>query len=551
LRAEAGAGLEILSHDIKAGAGINGIAGIKAYAEATPVIGYREKAVEGQDMKGEWFVRGDLELAAQPFLGLSGDLFVEISTPWWSPLSDHRWTWPLFSKEWPLGSSMGMLVSVDYVFGSGQWPKFDLKPVEFDSNKFVTGLYEDSAKSGPGKELQQKGKWQEKNSAAAQPPPKGTQTGSAKPGKLDSGKAKTKQAKAKKLDKAVDPNAKTKEGKSVKQLQADAQKKGKGPQPKTAAADGKADATKVAKKGAKDERTEKDKANALTSALAEAKEVIRKPNVKEKDARKQIKAIKNTYKLTALDLVVDKKSKGRETVHVHGKINPEGDTPASEIKEGGDDDELAKVRRESHDAWSSIDTKLKTELGWNTQQQHKANEALRTVPTNERRVIAELKAQLDTHKRSIDPFVSEIENLLKTWQGAEKAGNDAELRELAIDEFKKVKGEAERISKAINAIKRPGEGTTAATKTKPWPHGSITKLPRRVIANHQVEVHVDERGPHVHLDRGTAAEQYVNLRDVASASDAAGLLPAGVGTDGSVLAAMQGAIDTWKKETGG
>ena len=239
LRAEAGAGPEIFSHDIKAGAGINGIAGIKAYAETTPVIGYREKAVEGQDMKGEWFVRGDLELAAQPFLGLSGDLFVEISTPWWSPLSDHRWTWPLFSKEWPLGSSMGMLVSVDYVFGSGQWPKFDLKPVEFDSNKFITGLYDDSAKSGPGKELQQKGKWQKKNSPAAQPPPKGTQTGSAKPGKLDSGKAKTKQAKAKKLDKAVDPNAKTKEGKSVKQLQADAQKKGKGPKGKDISKDGK------------------------------------------------------------------------------------------------------------------------------------------------------------------------------------------------------------------------------------------------------------------------------------------------------------------------
>src|SRR6185503_12420861 len=57
------------------------------------------------------------------------------------------------------------------------------------------------------------------NSAAAQPPPKSTQTGSAKPGKLDSGKAKTKQAKAKKRDKAVDPNARTKEGKSVTQLQ--------------------------------------------------------------------------------------------------------------------------------------------------------------------------------------------------------------------------------------------------------------------------------------------------------------------------------------------
>src|SRR6185369_1495887 len=95
LRAEAGAGLEILAHDIKAGAGINGIAGIKAYAEATPTVGYKEQGAEGQDLKGVWFIRGDLEIAAQPFLGLSGDLFVEIDAPWWSPVPDKKWTWPL------------------------------------------------------------------------------------------------------------------------------------------------------------------------------------------------------------------------------------------------------------------------------------------------------------------------------------------------------------------------------------------------------------------------------------------------------------------------
>ncbi|HEY6231419.1 MAG TPA: hypothetical protein VIW64_09145, partial [Pyrinomonadaceae bacterium] len=301
LRAEAGAGLEILSHDIKAGAGINGIAGIKAYAEATPVIGYREKAAEGQDTKGEWFVRGDLELAAQPFLGLSGDLFVEISTPWWSPLSDHRWTWPLFSKEWPLGSSMGMLVSVDYVFGSGQWPKFDLKPVEFDSNKFMTGLYEDSAKSGPGKELEQKGKWQEKNSAAAQPPPKGSQTGSAKPGKLDSGKAKTKQAKAKKLDKPVDPNAKTKEGKTVKQLKDEAQKKGKGG------------------KGGKVESKGMDNADSrLLGAITASQKLMATPSKEEEAVEAGLPPIAREFALKSLRLV-----KNHEGLwHVEAEINP-------------------------------------------------------------------------------------------------------------------------------------------------------------------------------------------------------------------------------------
>jgi hypothetical protein len=247
LRAEAGVGVEILSHDIKAGAGINGTAGVKAYAEATPIIGYREKGAEGQDLKGEWFIRGDLEVAAQPFLGLSGDLFVELETPWWSPLSDHKWTWPLFGKEWPLGGTMGMLVSVDYVFGSGQWPKFDFKPVEFDSAKFLTSMYDDKAQSGTGKEIEQKGSWAEKNSAAAQPPPKSSPPGNAKPGKSPApAPAKSKKVSGSKSGKPADPSARTKEGKSVKELQERAQKRGKGP------------AGKEAGKGAKSEPGKKD-----------------------------------------------------------------------------------------------------------------------------------------------------------------------------------------------------------------------------------------------------------------------------------------------------
>lgn len=230
LRGEAGAGLEILAHDIKAGAGLNGIAGVKAYAEATPTVGYREKAAEGQDKKGEWFIRGDLEIAAQPFLGLSGDVFVEIDAPWWSPVPDKKWTWPLFNKEYPLGGTMGILASVDYVFGSGQWPKFDFKPVAFDSSKFMTDLYADKAKSGTGKEAEQKGKWQEKNSATAEPPSKTSPKGNASPGKPAAlPAAKSKPVASKKSGKPADPNAKTKEGKTVKQLQDEAIKKGKKP----------------------------------------------------------------------------------------------------------------------------------------------------------------------------------------------------------------------------------------------------------------------------------------------------------------------------------
>ena len=62
LRGEAGAGLEILSHDIKAGGGINATAEIQGYAEATPIIGYREKPTgKGEDKKGEFFIRGEMD----------------------------------------------------------------------------------------------------------------------------------------------------------------------------------------------------------------------------------------------------------------------------------------------------------------------------------------------------------------------------------------------------------------------------------------------------------------------------------------------------------
>ncbi|MCI0584216.1 MAG: hypothetical protein L0227_15250, partial [Chloroflexi bacterium] len=146
LRGEGGAGLEVLGHDIKAGAGVNGIAGVKGYAEATPIIGYREQGAPAEDKKGEFYIRGELEIVAQPFLGLSGDLFVELDSPWWSPAPDKKWTWPLGSKEWPIGGSFGIGANVDYVFGSGQMPSVEFKKVDFSADKFMSDLMNDKAK---------------------------------------------------------------------------------------------------------------------------------------------------------------------------------------------------------------------------------------------------------------------------------------------------------------------------------------------------------------------------------------------------------------------
>lgn len=232
LRAEAGAGLEILGHDIKAGAGINGIAGIKAYAEATPVIGYREKGAPGEDKKGEFFIRGDMEIAGQPFLGLSGDLFLELDTPWWSPLSDDKWTWPLFDKEYPLGGSIGLKASVDYVFGSEQLPSIEFEPVDFDSSKFMTDLYHDKVKPKTAEAGEQASEWKEKNDASADPPTGAGGQGNATPGEagdLPEAKPTVEADGQKSGDKQTDPNEKTAEGKAVKEYQEEAEKQGKKP----------------------------------------------------------------------------------------------------------------------------------------------------------------------------------------------------------------------------------------------------------------------------------------------------------------------------------
>lgn len=189
LRGEGGAGVEVLDHDVKAGVGVNAMAGIRGYAEATPVIGYREEeGAEGEDKKGVFFIRGDLEIAGQPFLGLGGDLFIEVDSPFWSPLPDKKWTWPLGGQEYPLGGSFGIGASLDYVFGSGEAPALEFKEPEFDSSKFLTDLYSDKAKPKSGDGGEKQGTWKEKNTKDSSPP-QGSEKGAAQEGELSKAKA--------------------------------------------------------------------------------------------------------------------------------------------------------------------------------------------------------------------------------------------------------------------------------------------------------------------------------------------------------------------------
>jgi Domain of unknown function (DUF4157) len=143
LRGEGGAGIELLGHDIKAGVGISALAGVRGYVEATPTVGYRETADPQAGKKGEFFIKGHMELAAQPFLGLDGDLFVDLDSPWWSPAPDKRWTWPLGQLEYPLPGQFGIGADVDYVIGSDKFPEIQFTQVDFSADRFMTDLLDD------------------------------------------------------------------------------------------------------------------------------------------------------------------------------------------------------------------------------------------------------------------------------------------------------------------------------------------------------------------------------------------------------------------------
>jgi len=183
LAAEGGAKLTLLAHDLKFGVGVNADVGVKAYVDARPTIGYRDP--------GEFFISGTLEMVAQPMLGLSGNLFIELDAPWWSPIGDDKWVWPIGSKEWPLTDPIGLSATMkEYVLGSGTAPEIEFKEPEFDPSKFMTKMVDKQLpeKSGAGKESQ--GSFKEDGSIADPEvaDPKADKTGKGKGADLKDGK---------------------------------------------------------------------------------------------------------------------------------------------------------------------------------------------------------------------------------------------------------------------------------------------------------------------------------------------------------------------------
>ncbi|TRO58531.1 hypothetical protein [Streptomyces sp. IB201691-2A2] len=173
LKAEGGVGLELLGHDIKTGIALSALAGVRGYVEATPSIGFREVADPVAGKRGEFFFAGHMELAAQPFLLLAGELFVELDSPWWSPAPDKRWDWPLGRLEYPLPGEFGIGANVEHVLGSGKIPEVTFTEANFSADKFLTDLVNDHVPPKKSQEQEKKGTWAEPGAAAAGGAPAG------------------------------------------------------------------------------------------------------------------------------------------------------------------------------------------------------------------------------------------------------------------------------------------------------------------------------------------------------------------------------------------
>ncbi|MBD2766357.1 DUF4157 domain-containing protein [Hymenobacter sp. BT664] len=361
LRAEGGAGIEILAHNLKFGIGVNADVGVQAYADARPTIGYRDP--------GQFYVSGVLEMVAQPMLGLGGDFFIALEAPWWSPLSDDKWTWPLFAKEWPLSDPIGISASVkDYVLGSGKVPEVELKKPEFDASKFMTSMVDQTLPAKSGGPGAGQGSFKEDGSAPKPVVP---------PQKPEPKKAAPKGASKKtppKGGKSAAPNPKaTAEQNTTKLLKTAVDRltalKSKGPfgraalnkqlaaisgvtftvQPKgdqwlvTPKAGGKMSKKgvelgraldKMPGKNKNDTRTDEQKKADLDRAVAEAETLLAAPSPDLESIRKQLPAIKSKFKLSVLTLIEEGGNAEETNAYVHAEINPTKDSKKNRIKKG-------------------------------------------------------------------------------------------------------------------------------------------------------------------------------------------------------------------------
>lgn len=167
LKAEAGVGITIIGHDVKAGVSVTAAAGLQAYAEASPTFEYKEANNPEGGKVGESRLKGHFEAAAQLFLQLAGSLFYELDSPWWSPAPDGREDFPLGKVQYPIGDSMGIGADIDWLVGSEEPPELKFAPVEFDPDKFTADVMAEPSPRKMGKsDAKPKGKFENKGGSS-------------------------------------------------------------------------------------------------------------------------------------------------------------------------------------------------------------------------------------------------------------------------------------------------------------------------------------------------------------------------------------------------
>lgn len=96
-------------------------------------------------------------------------------------------------------------------------------------------------------------------------------------------------------------------------------------------------------KKADDKRTTAQKEKDLNSGIKEGTKLLKDESLDKKEIQKRLDVLENTYNLEELKIVTDKTEKDIETVHIHGKVNPEKDGEKLKRKKKKDGDGKLKL----------------------------------------------------------------------------------------------------------------------------------------------------------------------------------------------------------------
>jgi hypothetical protein len=86
-----------------------------------------------------------------------------------------------------------------------------------------------------------------------------------------------------------------------------------------------------------DERTVQQKQQDLNAGIGEAEQLLKDENVPEEEVEDKLPSIKKKYRLISLSLEIDNSTEEEDSVHVHGEVNPKGDTKSykkAKLKKG-------------------------------------------------------------------------------------------------------------------------------------------------------------------------------------------------------------------------